>query len=271
VRLLALDEGEGPPAVLLHGQPGSAGDWRPVIDRLRGRMRVIAPDRPGYGRTGGRAAGFHDNAAALVELLDRLDVESAVVAGHSWATGVALAAAIRFPRRVRALVLAAPVAPGVQPSSFDRLLGHPLVGPPAARIGFGLAGLGLALPPLRKMARAAVPALPPGQVAATAAQWLTGGAWRSFYREQRALLNELPSLEPELSSIDKPATILYGCRDRISTADEARRLAELLPHARLVPIERASHMLPQQRPTLVAEAIAAATDDSWSATPGDRR
>lgn len=258
MRLQAIDAGEGPPVVLLHGQPGSAADWGPVIERLRGRLRIIAPDRPGYGRTGGSAAGFHENAAALIELLDRLEIESAVVAGHSWASGVALAAAIRFPQRVRALVLAAPVAPGVPPSLADRLLAHPVLGAAATRIGFVAAGSALAVPPLRKLAHATVPALPPEQIAVNAAEWRNGGAWRSFHREQRAFLLELPSLEPELASIDKPAAILRGRRDRVSTAAHARRLAEAMPQARLVTVERATHMLPQQRPGLVAEAIVAA-------------
>ncbi len=258
MKLSAIDVGEGPPAVLLHGQPGNAGDWGPVTMRLRERMRVIAPDRPGYGRTGGRAAGFRDNAAAVVELLDRLGVESAVVAGHSWASGIALATAIRFPERVRALVLAAPVAPGMPLGFVDRALAHPLVGPAAARLGFGLAGLGLAIPPLRRLAGASVPALPPDQVAATAAQWRADGVWRSFYAEQRALVTELPSLAPALSSLDKPATVLYGTRDRISPPAHARRLAGIMPRARLVRADGASHMLPQQRPDLVADEIAAA-------------
>ncbi len=255
MELSAIDTGDGPAAVLLHGQPGTAGDWCPVMIRLRERMRVVAPDRPGYGRTGGRAAGFHDNAAALVTLLDRLEIESAVVAGHSWGTGVALAAAIRFPQRVRALVLAAPVAPGLPPSAVDRVLAHPRVGAPAARLGFALAGVGLALRPVRSIARGAVPELSPGQVAATAASWRNGGVWRSFFSEQRALVAELPSLAPELSSVDKRATILYGTRDWISSPEHARRLAGVLPGAQLVSADRAGHMLPQQRPDLVAEAI----------------
>lgn len=256
--LAAIDTGDGPPAVLLHGQPGNAGDWFPVTVRLHGRLRVVAPDRPGYGRTGGRAAGFRDNAAAVITLLDHLGIESAVISAHSWATGVALAAAIGFPERVRALVLTAPVAPGIPPGAVDRLMAHPLVGVPAARLGFGLAGLGLALPPVRRLARRMVRELPPEQVAATAAQWRRAGVWRSFYVEQRALVSELPSLAPALSSVDRPTTILYGTRDWISTPAHARRLARNLPEAQLVPAGRSGHMLPQQRPELVAEAIARA-------------
>jgi pimeloyl-ACP methyl ester carboxylesterase len=258
VQLAAIDTGSGPPVILLHGQPGNAGDWQPVTERLRERLRVIAPDRPGYGRTGGRAGGFRDNAAAVGALLDRLGIESAVLAAHSWATGAALAAAIEFPERVRSLVLASPVAPGVPLGRVDRALAHPRVGPAAARLGFGAVGLGLTLRPARRLARRAVPELEPSQVAGTAAQWRGDGVWKSFYREQRALITELPSLAAELPSLNKRAVVLYGTRDRITPPAHALKLADVLPHAQLVPAERAGHMLPQQRPELIAEAIVGA-------------
>lgn len=256
--LKALDSGSGPAALLLHGQPGSAADWAAVTERLRERMRVVAADRPGYGRTGGRAVGFRENAAAVVELLDRLEVESAVVVGHSWGTGVALALAIEFPQRVEALVLAAPVAPGVRAGTIDRALANRFLGPPATRLGFRLTGLGLSLPLLPRLARAAVPGLRPDQLAATAARWRSDGVWRSFHAEQRAFIEELPTLAPRLPSIDVPTTIVSGTRDRISPPTHARALADALPNTRLVPVDGAGHLLPQQRPDLIASEIAAA-------------
>jgi pimeloyl-ACP methyl ester carboxylesterase len=256
MKLSAIDVGNGPAALLLHGQPGSAGDWSAVTARLRGRMRVVVPDRPGYGNTGGRAVGFRDNAAAAIELLDSLDIESAVVVGHSWATGIGLAAATRFPRRVRALVLAAPISPDIPAGTFDRLLAHPLVGPPVTRFGFWFTGLGLSLSPLRKLARAAAPALPPDQIATTAARWREESIWKSFYIEQQALVRELPTLAADLTSLDIFTTILQGTHDRVAPPVHARELAAQLPHANLVSVERAGHTLPLQRPDLVADEIA---------------
>jgi pimeloyl-ACP methyl ester carboxylesterase len=258
VRLSAIELGEGPAAVLLHGQPGSSGDWGPVARLLAPRMRVLAPDRPGYGRTGGPAAGFRENAGAVLEMLDEAGVESAVVVGHSWASGVALALAIDHPERVRALVLVSPVAPTIPADRTDRLLARPLVGAAVARVGFGITGFGLALPPVRRVARTTVPALPPEQVAATAAAWRGRSAWRSFHAEQRALVDELPGLAPRLGAIAAPTTILHGTRDRVSPPAHGRELARRIPGARLVEAPGASHMLPQQRPELVAEQIAAA-------------
>lgn len=256
MELKALDTGSGPTALLLHGQPGAAGHWGPVTERLRGRMRVIVPDRPGYGRTGGRAVGFHENAAAAVELLDRLDVSSAVVAGHSWGAGVALALASRYPQRVRALVLVGAMAPRAQPDLVDRVWAHRRFGPPATRLGFLAGGLVLSLPVMRRLTGATTPELE-DQLATTASEWRGDGVWRSFYAEQRALVDELPTLAPELPSIQAPTTVLSGAWDLVSPPSHARALARSLPNARLVTVKRAGHLLPQKRPRRVAEAIAA--------------
>jgi pimeloyl-ACP methyl ester carboxylesterase len=45
--------------VLLHGQPGSAADWDPVVPLLTG-LQVLVPSRPGYDGT--PAGGFGVNS-----------------------------------------------------------------------------------------------------------------------------------------------------------------------------------------------------------------
>src|SRR5437773_2249654 len=80
--------------VLLHGQPGHGSVWARVGDLLARRGRyALAVDRPGYGCTGGPAAGFVENAAAVVDLLDRHGIDRATIVAHSWAGGIALALA----------------------------------------------------------------------------------------------------------------------------------------------------------------------------------
>ncbi len=253
--LSAIDTGSGPAALLLHGQPGTGADWSLVTERLRGRMRVIAPDRPGYGSTGGRAVGFRANAERAMALLDRLHIDRAVVAGHSWGSGIALAAAIEFPQRLRGLVLVGAMAPTVSPSRRDRALANRLIGPPATRLGFWVAGLGLALSPLRRLAHAAAPALEADRLERAAAEWRGADVWRSFYAEQRAFVAEMPALARRLPSLGVPTTIVAGNRDRVCPPSQVRELARDL-HARLIEVD-GGHLLPQQRPNAVADAITA--------------
>src|ERR1044071_8161843 len=98
--------GSGPPLLFLHG-----GDYvaqnRAFLDRLAQRFRVIAPRHPGFGATG-RPAWFrsvHDIAYLYLDLLDRLDLKDAVLAGSSFGGWVALEMAVRSEARLARLVL----------------------------------------------------------------------------------------------------------------------------------------------------------------------
>src|SRR5437868_5599699 len=52
LKVRVLDEGTGPTLLLLHGNPDNADEWASLIRLLKGNFRCIAPDLPGYGRTG---------------------------------------------------------------------------------------------------------------------------------------------------------------------------------------------------------------------------
>src|SRR4051794_20637875 len=80
------------PVVLLHGQPGGRRGWQRVMDSLGPGFSVVAEDRPGYGGASSVGpTGLAGNADAVVARLDSLAVDAAVVVGHSWGGGVALA------------------------------------------------------------------------------------------------------------------------------------------------------------------------------------
>lgn len=258
MKLAALDRGSGPVALLLHGQPGRATHWLRVIEALEGEMRVIAPDRPGYGDSEEAAAGFFANAESAVDLLDRLGIESAVLAGHSWGCGAAMAMACRFPERVAALVLVGTIVPRPRPERVDRALATRLFGRPATRLGFLAGGIALSIPSVRRLAHSAAPGFGTDELRRAAAEWRGDRVWRSFFAEQRALVDEFPALASEIASIPAPVTILSGRHDPIATPARVRTLARALPNARAVKLDVGGHLLPQQRPDLVAEAILAA-------------
>ncbi len=77
--------------------PAATGTWEALSSRLESSHRVVAPDRPGYGATGGAALGLAANADALVGLLDQVGLSAATVVGHSLGGGVALALALATP------------------------------------------------------------------------------------------------------------------------------------------------------------------------------
>jgi len=227
VELEAADRGAGPPVVLLHGQPGDRRDWVAVVDRLVERVRVIVPDRPGYGRTGGAAVGIGANSDALVALLDRLAVADVVVAGYSWSGAVALDLALRYPERLRGIVLVSSIGGEGSVDRLDQVLGWSVVGPLLSLVGIKVLRL---------------------------------GSWRSFVVEQRAMLAELPSLTQRLGEIRTPAAVVIGDVDRVVRPASQLMLAGALLSARLVRVPGGGHVLPLDAPDVVADEIAAMAD-----------
>lgn len=215
--------------LLLHGQPGSAADWRRVQARLPAPLQAVAVDRPGYGSSPRAAAGFAGNARAVVDVLDARSISQAVLVGHSYGGGVALSAASLAPDRVEALVLLASVGPGCL-NGADRLMGARGTGPLCAMI------------------------------AAALTPWIPRGdhhpLWRTFLTEQRALVQEVDQLTSLLPRIQVPVLLLTDPRDIVVPVATARRLEQALPEARLQLIRGSGHGLPRRAPGRVANAIA---------------
>ena len=196
------------PALLLHGQPGSARDWDGVRAAISGRTQTIAIDRPGWdGRS--RPAGLEGNADAALGALDRAEVERAAVVGHSLGGAVAAWLAATRPERVARLVLVAPAANTESLVALDYVLAAPVVGELTSAAGLVAAGAALAARPLRRLISAEL-ALDTAYLGGAGRRLLAPTTWGAFVAEQRMLIRELPRLEPLLARISVPATIVFG-------------------------------------------------------------
>jgi haloalkane dehalogenase len=109
VALEVRDEGRGAPALLLHGFPTTNRLWDAVIPHLcPAGFRCIAPDLAGYGLSESPTDGeprMERQTQWLVELLDVLRVQSALVVAHDVGSAAAQILAADAPQRVRALVI----------------------------------------------------------------------------------------------------------------------------------------------------------------------
>jgi len=245
-------EGHGPPVLLLHGQPGRAADWAAVRRLLSPSFLVVAPDRPGWGRTGGRAGDFADNAAAAAALLDRLEVDRATVVGHSWGGGVALEMAGRYPDRVAGLVLVASVAPGDAIGLVDRALALRPLGDVASLATLGIAARALSVPTLRRRVDGL---LPTGWRHTFAQDSPDLDAWRSFAVEQRAFVGQIDAMADHLADIAAPTLVLAGTADRVVGPRAAALLASAIPGSVLRLVAGAGHALHWDHPDRVAAAV----------------
>lgn len=102
----------GQPVIMTHGMAAWGGLWRETAEALAGKgYRVIALDQAPFGFSDNENSDYSRSSEALrlVEVLDGLKIDKALLVGHSYGGGVALEAALRFPGRFRGMVLVCPV------------------------------------------------------------------------------------------------------------------------------------------------------------------
>jgi pimeloyl-ACP methyl ester carboxylesterase len=117
-RLHFVAAGDGLPVVLLHGWPGLWFDYRRVLPAAARHGYVIAPDFFGFGGSGPLdgdplAAGEEQFARDVLDLLDVLGLQRAILVGHDIGSAVAAATARIAPNRVSGLVLLNPTHPHI--------------------------------------------------------------------------------------------------------------------------------------------------------------
>jgi haloalkane dehalogenase len=107
-RVHYVDEGQGRPILMCHGNPTWSFLYRHVIRSLRNRFRCIAVDYPGFGLSD-RPPGYGytpaEHAAVVGELVRDLDLSDLIVMGHDWGGPIGVSVGSSDPGRVSGLVL----------------------------------------------------------------------------------------------------------------------------------------------------------------------
>lgn len=240
-----VQQGTGPPLVLIHGFGGHTFSFRHQIPVFARDRRVLALDLMGFGYSERpRKADYSLEAQArlVLRFMDVLGVEKATVAGHSMGGEVAMRVAALAPERVERLVLIAsvsgeripmpPTLPIIKP--FLPLLGR-LVGDSILKRSFY--DRSLLTPELRREYRAP-----------TAIRGFYDAIWqlmRHFRRDKSV----------DFRRITQPVLILWASDERVIPRWMLGRLRKRLPRAQLVTIERAGHLLLEERPQECLVAI----------------
>jgi pimeloyl-ACP methyl ester carboxylesterase len=112
-RLHYLDEGSGPPLVLIHGLAGQVRVFEhSLLDQLKKDHRVVVVDRPGSGystRSRRSSAAISAQAQTISRFIEAVGLKKPVVVGHSLGGAIALALALNHPEQVSGLALLAPL------------------------------------------------------------------------------------------------------------------------------------------------------------------
>lgn len=131
-RMHYVDEGTGPPILLLHGNPTWSFYYRNLIKGLRDRYRVIAPDHMGCGMSD-KPRQYPYTLATHIEnltrLIEHLDLQKVMLGVHDWGGPIGFGWAMKHPKRVRGFALfnTAAFLGGRVPFRI-RICGWPLLG-----------------------------------------------------------------------------------------------------------------------------------------------
>lgn len=241
--------------ILLHGFMAWSYTWRHNLPVLAEHSRVLALDLRGFGlseRNPQRGHSLCDQADLLLRFLDRLGIDQAVLCGNSMGGEIALRFALRYPNRVRALVLAA--ASGYvqrQQRPVERwLMRLPLVWSLWARAvvmnrGFVGRTLRAAYQLPEKVAEVDVDAyLLPARIPGSPA---TFGA---MIRDM-----DFGHFAGRWSDVTHPSLLIWGEQDPWVPLEHGRRLAAAMPNAELVVLPNCGHLPHEEYPEAFNRAV----------------
>jgi 3-oxoadipate enol-lactonase len=231
-----LEAGSGWPVVLLHAFPFCADMWRPELERVPEGWRFIAPDLRGFGpdAAAGTARLTLDDMAADVELLlDRIEVERAVIGGLSMGGYVTFALFRRAPERFSGMILAdtRPQADTPGGRSGRRKLIE------SAQTGGSTAVADSMLPKLLgRTSKARRPALMP-QVR----QMVEREGVEGIIAALEAMLSR-PDSTPDLARIACPTLVIVGDEDELTPPADAELMQNHITRSRLVVLPEVGHL-----------------------------
>jgi pimeloyl-ACP methyl ester carboxylesterase len=252
--------GAGPVVVLLHGLGTDGSLWRKVVPELRGEHRVIVPTLPLGGHRIPMLPGADLTSRGLArleaEFLEALGLHDVTLVGND--SGLYLFAAARARHRIARLVVTSCEAfENYPPGLPGRALWY------AARVP---GGADLAVQALRVRALRRSPFLLGRMTRRPIPHEVTDRWFRGLIadpRIRRDLFVHLRSARRDdmfhaalgLRGFDRPALVVWAREDRTMPPEHGRRLAALLPRARLVEIADSGTFLPEDQPRELALAI----------------
>jgi pimeloyl-ACP methyl ester carboxylesterase len=221
-----MGDPHGRPVILVHGYTDNARDWVPMIPYLSGKLRLIAVDIRGHGRSDKPECCYTriDFAYDIKLLLDTLHIARADIVGHSLGSLITQVLAEQWPDRVRKVVLISSTG-GPRPGS-----------PPKKKPAFDYAA------EIRKLKEPIDPDSP-----FMIAWWSSPKPVNAeFIRRQRRDAAQIPlavwlavldqgagfaDLQRTLPKLKAPALLIWGSDDPIMDEEGRQTLREALPSA----------------------------------------
>lgn len=229
------DHGSGTPILFLHGWMMSRKVWH-YQQPLAAKFRIITMDLSGHGESVAADFSYNVCLANMAELLDHLEIKSAVIVGWSMGAQIAVKAANLFKGRISGLILVAATPRFCSASDYPHGLAHTEARGMAIRIKRDYRGTAghffkemfsaaeTASINLRDIAAKTVSSLPPINITLSALQELTAVDLRQI-----------------LADISQPVLLIHGADDKICLPGAAKFMAEQLPLATVRIVTSSGH------------------------------
>jgi haloalkane dehalogenase len=257
-RVHYIDEGEGLPLLLLHGNPTWSFLYRDIVKGLRDRFRCIALDYPGFGfSTASESYGFTpaEHARIVERFLLTLGLSDMTLMVQDWGGPIGLGVASRHPERFRALVIgntwAWPVNGEPHFEFFSRLLGG-LVGRFLIRYFNVFVNVLIPAGVRRRKLSKEVMAAYRGPFSERSSR----GPTHIFPREILRSRSYLAEVEEGLEHLrDLPALIVWGDRDLAFRDRERTRFEEIFSEHHTIVLQGAGHYIQEDAADEISAAI----------------
>ena len=262
-RLFLRDHGADapgrPPLLLLHGLLVTSHSFTRLIPELAGERRVLAPDLPGCGDSDRPppilCAGYSARwqAAAVLELIDRLGLAQVDIVGHSWGGAIAVCLADAAPERVRRLALVDPTLFAMPVPIEGRLAQVPGLGPYVFKNMYRRNELRRYLG--RAFSRDHL--VDEADVDLYWDRLARSGGREAAHAMLMQLMNPdtMAAMQPRLRAITAPTLIVWGERDAIVPHEHAARVAEAVPGAKLRWLPGCGHTPAEEQPEALAALL----------------
>ncbi len=210
ITLYYQEKGNKDPFILLHGNGENGSYFKHQIDYFSDRYRVIALDTRGHGKSprGTKPFTIEQFSCDLYDFMESLEIASAVILGFSDGANIAMKFAIKYPNKVKALILN---GGNLNPKGVKRTTQIPI------EIGYKIA---------RRFALKSADAKRNAEMLGL-------------------MVNEPDIALRELSKITAPTLVICGSNDMIKES-HTKEIAENIPNAKLV-IMRGNHFIANKR------------------------
>lgn len=262
VSLSVQVKGSGFPMLCLHGHPGTGSSMSVFTRHFSRRLKTVAPDLRGYGRSQTKTAfKMQDHLVDLEALLDRHQIERCLLLGWSLGGILATELALRKPERISGLIL---VASAVRPRG-----NHPPVSW-EDNLYTGLASVINWLQPgwqwnIETFGKRSLYRYLIQQHTAIAYQHLASEGMSAYLQTsagaRHALSDALKQEYNRLAELEKiqcPSLAMAGAEDRHITCKSSLETAQHLSNCRWLSYPNVAHLFPWEIPDRVLQDI-----DSW--------